>query len=324
MKAIMQDRYGTPDVLEFRDIDEPVVGDGDVLVRVHAAGCGPDVWHFMAGKPYLARLMIGFRGPKVRVRGWDVAGTVEAVGPNVTRFKAGDEVMGTCEAGSFAELAVTPQDKLVPKPARLTFEEAAAMPVSGCTAFQAVSDVAKVQPGHKVLVIGASGGVGSLAVQIAKALGADVTGVCSTPKLDLVRSMGADDVIDYTVDDFADGTRRWDVIIDTAGRRPLSTLRRALDSKGTLVIVGGDGGGSWTGGFFRGMLRAPLVSLFVGQRLAGINVKEDQKTLLALSELIEAGDVTPVIDRTFPLIEAPDAIRYLEQGHPAGKVIVTV
>lgn len=324
MKAIVQDRYGTPDVLEFGDIDDPVVGEGDVLVRVHAAGCGPDVWHFMAGKPYLARLMIGFRGPKVRVRGWDVAGTVEAVGPNVTRFKPGDEVMGTCEAGSFAELAVTPQDKLVPKPARLTFEEAAAMPVSGCTAFQAVHDVAKVKPGQKVLVIGASGGVGSLAVQIAKALGADVTGVCSTPKLDLVRSLGADDMIDYTVDDFADGKRRWDVIIDTAGRRPLSTLRRALDSKGALVIVGGDGGGNWTGGFFRGVLRAPLVSLFVGQRLSGLSVKEDQKTLLGLSELIEAGGVTPVIDRTFPLIEAPDAIRYLEQGHPAGKVVVTV
>jgi NADPH:quinone reductase-like Zn-dependent oxidoreductase len=324
LKAIVQERYGTPEVLEFREIDDPAIGEGDVLVRVHAAGCGPDVWHVMAGKPYLARLMIGFRGPKAQVRGWDVAGIVEAVGPNVTRFKPGDEVMGTCEAGSFAELAVTPQDKLVLKPARLTFEEAAAVPVSGCTAFQAVSDVAKVQPGQKVLVIGASGGVGSLAVQIAKALGADVTGVCSTSKLDLVRSLGADDVIDYTVDDFTDGTRRWDVIIDTAGRRPLPKLRRALDSKGALVIVGGDGGGNWTGGFFRGVLRAPLVSMFVGQRLHGLTVKEDQETLEALSDLIEADDVTPAIDRAFPLVEAADAIRYLEQGHPAGKVVVTV
>ena len=324
MKAIVQDRYGTPDVLEYRDIDEAVVGEDDVRVRVHAAGAGPDVWHFMTGEPYLARLMLGLRAPKARVRGWDVAGTVEAVGPNVTRFQPGDEVMGTCEAGSFAELAVTPQDKLVPKPARLTFEQAAAMPVSGCTAYQAVHDVAKVQPGQQVLVIGASGGVGNLAVQIAKALGAEVTGVCSTSKADVVRSIGADDVIDYTREDFTDGTRRWDVIIDTAGRRPLRELRRALTPKGTLAIVGGDGGGQWTGGFFRGMLRAPLVSMVVGQRLVGLNVKEDQETLQALSALIEAGGVTPVIDRTFPLIEAPDAIRYLEQGHPTGKIVVTV
>jgi NADPH:quinone reductase-like Zn-dependent oxidoreductase len=324
MKAIAQDTYGSPNVLEFRDIEDPVVGEDDVLVRVHAAGCGPDVWHFMTGQPYLARLMIGFRGPKVRVRGWDVAGTVEAIGANVTRFKPGDEVMGTSEAGSFAELAVTPQDKLVPKPARLSFEEAAAMPVSGCTAFQAVHDVAKVRSGQKVLVIGASGGVGSLAVQIAKAAGAEVTGVCSTSKVDLVRSIGADDVIDYTREDLSDGRRQWAVIIDTAGRRPLSTLRRALTPKGALVIVGGDGGGRWTGGFFRGVLRAPLVSMFVGQRLSGLSVKEDQETLRALSELIESGGVTPVIDRSYPLIEAADAIRYLEQGHPRGKVVITV
>jgi NADPH:quinone reductase-like Zn-dependent oxidoreductase len=324
MKAIVQDRYGTPDVLAFRDIDEPVAGEDDVLVRVHAAGCGPDVWHFMTGKPYLARLMIGLRGPKVRVRGWDVAGTVEAVGVNITNFRPGDEVMGTCEEGSFAELAVTPKDKLVKKPAKLSFEEAAALPVSGCTALQAVRDVAKVQPGQRVLVIGASGGVGTLAVQIAKAVGAEVTGVCGTSKMELVRSIGADDVIDYTREDFADGRRRWDAIIDTAGRRPLSKLRRALTPKGVLVIVGGDGGGRWTGGFFRGVLRAPLVSMFVGQRLHGLSVKEDQQTLLAISELVETGGVTPVIDRTFPLIEAPDAIRYLEQGHPRGKVVITV
>lgn len=324
MKAIVQDRYGSPDVLEFRDIDEPQVGEDDVLVRVHAAGAGPDVWHIMAGKPYLARLMLGLRAPKAQVRGWDLAGTVEAVGANVTRFQPGDQVMGVSEAGSFAELAATPHDKLVKKPAALSFEQAAAMPVSGCTAYQAVHDVAAVRPGQKVLVIGASGGVGNLAVQIAKSLGAHVTGVCSTPKADLVRSIGADDVIDYTREDFTDGRRRWDVIIDTAGRRPLSSLRRALDRKGTLVIVGGDGGGDWTGGFFRGVLRAPVVSMFVGQRLHGLSVKEDQATLEAIAELAEDGGVTPVIDRTFPLIEAPDAIRYLEQGHPAGKVVVTV
>ena len=324
MKAIVQDRYGTPDVLEFSDIDEPVVGEDDVLVRVRAAGCGPDVWHFMTGLPYLARPMIGFRGPKVRVRGWISPAPSRRSAPTSRASKPVTTSWARAKRAPSPRSRSRPQDKLVPKPAKLTFEQAAAMPVSGCTAFQAVSDVAKVRAGQKVLVIGASGGVGSLAVQIAKALGAEVTGVCSTAKADLVRSIGADDVIDYTQEDFADGRRRWDVIVDTAGRRPLSKLRRALDSKGTLVIVGGDGGGRWTGGFFRGVLRAPLVSVFVGQRLHGLSVKEDQPTLLALSKLIEAGDVTPVIDRTFPLIEAPEAIRYLEQGHPAGKVVVTV
>lgn len=324
MKAIVQDRYGSADVLEFRDIEEPAVGEDDVLVRVHAAGCGPDVWHVMAGMPYMARLALGLRRPKVAVRGWDVSGVVEAVGANVTDFRPGDEVMGTAEQGSFAELAATPAGKLVPKPAGIGFEQAAAVPVSGVTALRAVRDEANVQPGQEVLVIGAAGGVGSLTVQIAKALGAKVTGVCSTPKSDLVRSIGADDVIDYTREDFADGSRRWDVIVDTAGRRPLSQLRRALTRKGSLVIVGGDGGGRWTGGFFRGMLRAPVVSLFVGQRLRGLATKIEKQDLLALMELIESGAVKPVIDRTFPLIEAPDAIRYLVEGHPAGKVVVTV
>jgi len=324
MKAIVQDRYGSADVLEFRDIEEPAVGEDDVLVRVHAAGCGPDVWHVMAGMPYMARLALGLRRPKVAIRGWDVSGVVEAVGANVTDFRPGDEVMGTAEQGSFAELAATPAGKLVPKPAGIGFEQAAAVPVSGVTALRAVRDEANVQPGQEVLVIGAAGGVGSLTVQIAKALGAKVTGVCSTPKSDLVRSIGADDVIDYTREDFADGSRRWDVIVDTAGRRPLSQLRRALTRKGSLVIVGGDGGGRWTGGFFRGMLRAPVVSLFVGQRLRGLATKIEKQDLLALMELIESGAVKPVIDRTFPLIEAPDAIRYLVEGHPAGKVVVTV
>jgi NADPH:quinone reductase-like Zn-dependent oxidoreductase len=323
MKAIVQDRYGSADVLEFRDIEHPVVGNGDVLVRVHAAGCGPDVWHLMTGMPYMARLAVGFRRPKVAVRGWDVAGTVEVVGANVTAFQPGREVMGTAE-GSFAELVVARPDKLVPKPANLTFEQAAAVPISGTTALRAVRDEGKVQPGQNVLVIGAAGGVGSLAVQIAKASGAEVTGVCSTSKVDLVRSIGADDVIDYTREDFTEGSRRWDVIVDTAGRRPLSQLRRALTPKGTLVIVGGDGGGHWTGGFFRGVLRAPLVSLFVGQRLRGLNSKVRQEDLLTLNELIEAGKVTPVIDRTYPLIEAPDAIRYLEKGHARGKIVITV
>ena len=323
MKAIVQDRYGSADVLEFRDIEEPVVGENDVLVRVHAAGCGPDVWHLMTGMPYMARLAIGLRTPKLPLLGWDVAGTVEAVGPNVTGIEPGDEVMGTTK-GSFAELAIAKPEDLVPKPARLSFEEAGALPISGITALRAVRDEAKVQPGQTVLVIGAAGGVGSLVVQIAKAYGATVTAVCSSSKEDLVRSIGADDVIDYTRESFTDGSRRWDVIIDSAGRRPLSELRRALTPKGTLVIVGGDGGGKWTGGFFRGMLRAPVVSLFVGQRLRGLATKVKREDLVALTELIEAGTVTPVVDRTYPLIEAPDAIRYLAEGHAAGKIVVTV
>lgn len=323
MKAIVQDTYGSADVLELRQIDTPAVGDDDVLVRVHAAGCGPDVWHLMTGLPYLARPAIGFRRPKVAVRGWDVAGTVEMVGSNVTGFRPGDEVIGTAE-GSFAELVITRPDKLVPKPANLTFEQAAAVPISGTTALRAVRDVGKVQPGETVLVIGAGGGVGSLAVQIAKAFGAVVTGVGSTLKVDLIRSLGADDVIDYTSEDFADGARHWDLIVDTAGRSPLSRLRRALARKGTLVIVGGDGGGRWTGGFFRGVFRAPLVSLFVGQTLRGLSSKVKQEDLLALKELIEAGKVTPVIDRTYPLSEAPEAIRYLEAGHARGKIVITV
>jgi NADPH:quinone reductase-like Zn-dependent oxidoreductase len=324
MKAITQDRYGEADVLEFGDVEEPVVGEQDVLIRVRAAGAGPDVWHIMAGKPYMARPALGWGRPKIRIRGWDVAGTVEAVGAAVTEFRPGDEVMGTAERGSFAELTVAPPDKLVRKPERLTFEQAAAVPVSGTTAIQAVRDKGHVKPGQSVLVIGAGGGVGTFTVQIAKAMGATVTGVASTSKLDLVRSIGADDVIDYTREDFTDGSRRWDAIVDTAGRRPLRELRRALTPKGTLVVVGGDGGGSWTGGFFRGMLRGPIVSMFVGHTLGSLNAKVTKEDLQALSELIDAGKVTPVVDRTYDLVEAADAVRYLAEGHPAGKIVVTV
>jgi NADPH:quinone reductase-like Zn-dependent oxidoreductase len=323
MKAIVQDRYGEADVLEFRDVEEPVARSQDVLIRVRAAGAGPDVWHIMTGKPYIARPALGFRRPKIRIRGWDVSGTVEAVGSAVTEFTPGDEVMGEAQRGSFAELTVAPADKLVRKPERLSFEQAAAVPVSGTTAIQALRDKAHVQPGQSVLVIGAGGGVGTFTVQIAKAMGATVTGVASTSKLDLVRSIGADDVIDYTRDDFTDGSRTWDVIVDTAGRRPLRELRRALTPKGTLVIVGGDGGGPWTGGFFKGMLRGPILSMFVDQKLGWISAKTTKEDLQALSELIEAGKVTPVIDRTYDLVEAADAVRYLAEGHPAGKIVVT-
>jgi NADPH:quinone reductase-like Zn-dependent oxidoreductase len=323
MKAIVQDRYGSADVLEFRDIEDPVVGDGDVLVRVHAAGCGPDVWHLMTGLPYFVRLMPGFYKMRAGVRGRDVAGTVEAVGASVTGFQPGDQVMGIAE-GSFAELAIAQPEKLVPKPAGLSFEQAAALPISGLTALQAIRDVGKVQGGQKVLVVGAAGGVGTLTVQVAKVFGAQVTGVCSTSKAELVRSIGADDVIDYTREDFADGTRHWDLIVETAGRRSLSDLRRALTPKGTLAVVGGEGGGRWTGGFFRQILRAPLLSLFVGQRLRPVVSTEPLEDLLALKELVEAGTVTPVIDRTYPLVEAPDAIRYLAEGHARGKIVITV
>jgi NADPH:quinone reductase-like Zn-dependent oxidoreductase len=324
MKAIIQDTYGPPDVLELREIEPPSVGEQDVLIRVHAAGAGPDVWHIMTGKPYIARPALGFRRPKIRVRGWDVAGTVENVGAGVTDFVAGDEVMGVAEKGSFAELAATVAGKLVRKPASISFEQAAAVPVSGVTALQALRDKANVQPGDTVLVIGAAGGVGTFAVQIAKAFGATVTGVASTSKLGLVRSIGADDVIDYTREDFTDGSRTWDVIVDTAGRRPLRRLRRALTPKGTLVIVGGDGGGSWTGGFFRGLLRAPLVSLFVSQRLDWLNSKMNVEDLRAVTELIEAGKVTPVVGHTYPLGETPAAIREVATGHARGKLVIAV
>jgi NADPH:quinone reductase-like Zn-dependent oxidoreductase len=323
MKAIVQDRYGSADVLEFRDIEEPAVGENDVLVRVHAAGCGPDVWHLMTGMPYFVRLMPGFYKMRAGVRGRDVAGTVEAVGASVTGFRPGDEVMGVAE-GSFAELVIARPDRLVPKPAGLSLEEAAAAPISGLTALQAIRDVGNVQPGQRVLVIGAGGGVGTLTVQVAKAFGAEVTGVGSTSKVDLIRQVGADEVIDYTREDFTEGTRRWDVIVDTAGRRPLRVLRRALAPKGTLAIVGGEGGGRWTGGFLGMMLRAPLLSLFSGQKLRPVVSTENLEDLQALAELIAAGKVTPVVDRTYPLIEAPDAIRYLEEGHAAGKIVITI
>jgi NADPH:quinone reductase-like Zn-dependent oxidoreductase len=324
MKAIVQDTYGPADVLELREIERPEVGENDVLVRVRAAGSGPDVWHIMTGQPYMARAALGFRRPKVRVRGWDVAGTVEAVGASVTDFRPGDEVMGVAEGGSFAEYAVTSPDKLVPKPANLSFEQAAALPISGVTALQALRDKAHVQPGQTVLVIGAGGGVGTLAVQVAKAFGAHATGVASSSKLDLVRSIGADDVVDYTREDFTDGSMKWDVIVDTAGRRPLRQLRRALTPKGTLVVVGGDGGGRWTGGFFRGMLRGPLVSPFVGQKLMGLNSKVTREDLQGVAELAEAGKLTPVIGHTYALSQTPEAIRELEAGHAAGKLVIAV
>jgi len=323
MKAIVQDRYGTADVLEFRDIEEPTVGDDEVRIEVRAAGAGPDVWHLMTGRPYFARLMPGFRKIWGHPRGRDVAGVVESVGASVTGLAPGEEVMGIAE-GSFAELAVGTADLVVPKPSRLSFEEAAAAPISGLTALQAIRDVAQVRAGQRVLVIGAGGGVGTLTVQVAKAFGAHVTGVGSTSKLELIRSVGADEVIDYTREALESASGRWDAIIDTAGRRPVRVLRRLLTPTGSLAIVGGDGGGPVTGGFFRQILRAPLLSVFGKQRLRPVMSKETGEDLLAFSDLIERGDVTPVVGRTFSLPEAADAIRYLERGHAAGKIVVTV
>jgi NADPH:quinone reductase-like Zn-dependent oxidoreductase len=322
VKAVVQDRYGDADVLAVRDIAEPVPGDDDVLVRVRAAGVDPGTWHLMTGRPYLVRLGFGLRAPKVMVRGRDVSGTVQAVGTSVTQFTPGDDVYGTVE-GSFAELACASETRFAHKPDKLTFEQAAAMPISGMTALVAVRDRGRVQSGQRVLVIGAGGGVGSFAVQLAKANGAHVTGVCSASKVELVRSIGADDVIDYTREDFADGQRQYDAIIDTAGRRPLSLVRRALAADGVLVIVGGEGGGRWLGGFQR-QLGAPLRSIGRKQKLVGLMYRESQDLLQTLTELIEAGKVRPVIDRTYPLDQAADAIRYLEQGHAAGKVALTV
>jgi len=325
MKAIVQDRYGGPDVLEFSDIDQPVPKDNEVLVQVQAAGLHRGDWHVMTGLPYLIRLVVpdlGLRKPKVPVRGMDLAGRVEAVGPNVTRFQPGDEVFGWAD-GAFAEYAAAPEDQLAPKPANLSFEQAAAVPTSGFAALQGLRDSGEIQPGQQVLIIGAAGAVGLFAVQLAKTFGTQVTGVASTTQLELVRSVGADEVIDYTRDDVTDGTRRWDLILDTAGHRSLSQLRRALTPKGTLVIVGSEGRGRWLGGFDRS-LRAPLLARLVGQRLRMLASKPGQQDLQTLRELLEAGKLTPVIDRTYPLGDVPEAMRQMVEGHTRGKLVITV
>jgi len=322
VKAIVHDTYGPPDVLELRDIAKPLIGNDDVLIRVHAAGLDPSVWHLMTGLPYLVRFMFGLRKPKTLVRGWDVAGVVEAVGQNVTKFRPGDEVFGSCR-GAFAEYASARADRLLPKPANLTFEQAAAVTVSACTALQALRDAGNVQPGQHVLIIGAGGGVGTFAVQIAKAFGAEVTGVCSTTKTDLVRSIGADHTIDYTREDFADGRQRYDLILDMAGNRSMPHLRRALTPLGTVVLVGGEGGGRWFGGVGRSLMWLAL-SLFGRKKLRLLMATVRTDDLQTLKELIDAEKVTPVIDRTYPLSEVPNAIRSWERGHARGKVVIIV
>ncbi|WP_427134503.1 NAD(P)-dependent alcohol dehydrogenase [Pseudarthrobacter sp. S9] len=323
MKAIIQDVYGPADVLELRDVEKPVPGDDDVLIRVRAAGVDQGVWHLMSGLPYLTRVIgYGLKKPKTGIRGRAVAGQVEAVGRNVVGFRPGDAVFGTCD-GSFAEYVCAKEGRLALKPANLSFEQAAAVPISAVTALQGLRDSGQVQPGQEVLVIGAAGGVGAYAVQLAKAFGANVTGVCSTAKVDLVLSIGADHVIDYTREDFAEAGKRYDLILDTAGNRPLSDLRRALAPKGTLAIVGGEGGGRWTGGFERS-LGAALLSLFVGQKLKGVMSVESPDDLRFLTPLLEAGTVTPVIDKSYALMDAPAAIQYVHDGRARGKVVVTL
>lgn len=321
MQAIVQDKYGSADVLGLARIDRPEVADSEVLLRVHAAGLDRGVWHLMTGRPYLGRLAFGVRTPKNPVPGTDVAGTVVAVGSAVTRFAAGDEVFGFGK-GSFAEYAVAREDKLARKPANATFEQAAVVPVSAATGLQALRDVGGVKPRQQVLIIGASGGVGSFAVQLAKTFGAEITGVASTAKLELVRSLGADHVIDYTRDDFADGTHRYDLILDIAGNPTLSRLRRALTPTGTAVIVGGEEGGNWTG--INRQLRALALSPFLRQRLTMFIAKQRSSDLEKLTDLIEAGKVTPSLDRSFPLDQVPEAVRYLEAGKARGKVAITI
>ncbi|MDQ0823014.1 NADPH:quinone reductase-like Zn-dependent oxidoreductase [Arthrobacter sp. V1I7] len=323
MKAIVQDVYGPAEVLELRDVDKPVPGEDEVLIRVRAAGVDQGVWHLMTGLPYLTRAAgFGLKAPKIGIRGRELAGEVEAVGRNVVGFRPGDGVFGTAE-GSFAEYVCAKEDRLALKPVNLSFEQAAAVPISAGTALQGLRDSGRVQPGQDVLIIGAGGGVGAYAVQLAKSFGARVAGVCSTAKTELVRSIGADHVIDYTHDDFSDGAKQWDLILDTAGNRRLSVLRRALKPHGTLVIVGGEGGGKLTGGFERS-LRAAGLSLFVGQKLKGLLAVERAEDLRALAELIEAGKVTPVIDRSFALGDAPAAIEYMHAGKARGKVVITI
>ncbi|MBX3475381.1 MAG: NAD(P)-dependent alcohol dehydrogenase [Planctomycetes bacterium] len=324
MRAIVQQRYGHAEVLTPAIEPIPTPAPGEVLVRVMAAGLDRGVWHMVAGKPYLMRVMgFGLRRPKTRIPGMDLAGVVQAVGSGVTRFKAGDEVLGTAiGAGAFAEFAKLKEAQLVHKPANLSFEQAAALPVSALAALKAVRDVAKVQAGQQVLVIGAGGGVGSYAVQIAKALGATVTGVASTGKLRHVLALGADHVIDYTRQDFADDGPRFDVIIDIAGNRTLRHLRSALKPRGTLVIAGGENAGNWFGGMDR-QIRAMLLSAFTRQKLTSFVSIVNLPALKEIARLAEDGVVTPVVDRTFTLEQTPEAFAYLESAKACGKIVIT-
>ncbi|GAA3920634.1 NAD(P)-dependent alcohol dehydrogenase [Actinoplanes auranticolor] len=324
MKAIVHDRYGPPDVLRYADIDKPVPTANEVLVRVRAASVNARDWHTMRGDPYLARLAFGLRAPKVRTLGTDFAGVVEAVGGDVTRLRVGDEVYGEVRA-AFAEYVSVRDDLVDRKPANLTFEQAAALPLAANTALMGLRDVARVQPGQRVLINGASGGVGTFAVQLAKSYGAHVTGVCSTRNAELVRSLGADHVVDYTRDDFTRDGRRYDVVFDLVGNRSLGDLRRAFTPTGTLVLSGGgvSEGGSLVGPIGL-VVKGRLLARFVRHRVVILDTAPSEANLATLRELAEAGTLTPVIDRSHPLSETAEAIRYVEQEHARAKVVLTV
>jgi NADPH:quinone reductase-like Zn-dependent oxidoreductase len=319
MKAIVQNHYGPPEVLALADIDPPAVGANRVLVRVHAASVNAGDWHYMTGTPTVSRLALGLFRPRAKVRGWDVAGTVEEIGSKVTRFAVGDAVYGS-GSGTFAELACLKEDGLIAKPDDLTFEQAAALPTAGMTALQGLTK-AGVEKGQNVLIIGAGGGVGHFAVQIAKARGATVTGVCGTDKVELVRSLGADEVVDYTTTELPDGP--YDLIFDIAGRRPLPELRRRLNPGGRLLIVGGEGGGAVLGDLRRG-IKGIFASLFSNQKVGGFISFAKQTDLATLDELARTGQVLPTIDRTYPLSAAPQAIGLVGQNHTRGKIVIQI
>ncbi|SFC96715.1 NADPH:quinone reductase [Nocardioides terrae] len=321
MKALTQDRYGTTGVLKFRDIEQPRAGEGQVLVRVLAAGMDRGAWHFMTGEPYLMRILgFGFRAPSVAVPGTNFAGVVEDVGPGVTQFQPGDEVYGATR-GTFADYAVAPASKIAPKLPQLSFEQAAVLPYPTFVAMQALRDHGRVQPGQRVLVVGASGAVGTIAVQLAVAFGATVTGVCSGEHAGLVRSLGADDVIDYRTQDFADGSRHFDLILDIGGRTSVARLRRALTGTGTLVILGGEGD-RWIGGIQR-QLWAAVSTRFLPQKLVAFVVKENADELLRMNELVAAGKVAPVVGRTFALADGAAAVEAFEKGDTQGRIVIT-
>ena len=324
MKAIVRERYGPPDVLELRDVEIPTIDDDSILVRVRAAAVNAYDWHMMRGRPSLVRVVAGLRKPKSSAMGIDVAGQVEAVGKNVTQFRPGDEVFGS-RSGSLAEyVRGTSQSFLVPKPARLTFEQAAAVPMAGTTALQGLRDKGQIKPGQKVLINGASGGVGTFAVQIAKAFGAHVTAVCSTRNVEQARSLGADEVIDYTKEDFTRGGKRYDLILDVAASGPLSARRRVLEPSGILVGVGSADTRYGVMSILGGLVEAAVLSRFGKQKMPFFLAKTSKEDLVILTELIEAGKVRPVIDRTYPLIQTAEAIGYVEKGHARGKVVITV
>jgi NADPH:quinone reductase-like Zn-dependent oxidoreductase len=320
MKAIVYYTYGPPEVLQLAEIDKPVPGDDEVLIKIRAASVNPYDFHFMRGTPYVVRIIAGLPKPKSPRLGSDVAGEVEAIGGNVTAFKPGDEVFGSCK-GSFAEYVCASPSKLALKPANVTFEQAAAVPIAAFTALQALRDKGKIRSGQKVLVNGAAGGVGTFAVQIAKSFGAYVTGVCSTRNVEMVRFIGADHVIDYTRDDFTATGQRYDLILDAVGNHSLSQMKRCLNPGGISVAAGGSSG-KWKMGFLRS-IRALVISQFGDRKLVGILAKSSKADLIVLHDLMAAGKVAPVIDRSYPLSQLPEAIRYLEQGHARGKVVIS-